>query len=56
MDLDTGSVDQRHIFDEQAENTFSFPGFHTRIIPDSREVGSQREQLFPRFRVNPCLR
>ena len=52
MDLDHFSVDQRHILDEQAQNTFPLAGFDRRIIPYPWKVGGQREQLLPCLRVN----
>ena len=41
MHLDPFTVDQRHIFDEQAENAFPLARFDGRIIPDARKVGGQ---------------
>ena len=52
MDLDHLSVDQRHILDKQAENSFPLARFDGRIIPYSREVGGQGEQLLACLRVN----
>src|SRR5881628_1597976 len=47
MNLDSFTVDQGHIFDEQAENAFPLAGFHRWIIPYSWKVGGQGEQLLP---------
>jgi hypothetical protein len=52
MDLDHFSVNQRHILDEEAQNTFSLAGFDGRIIPDPWKLGRQREQLLPCLRVD----
>jgi len=38
MDLNPFCVDQRHILDQQTQNTFSFAGFDARVIPDPWEV------------------
>ncbi len=45
MDLDHFSVDQRHILDEQTQNTFSLARFDARIIPDTWKISRQGEQL-----------
>src|SRR6267154_452873 len=45
MDLDRFSVNQRHILDEETENTFSFPRFDRWIIPYSWEVAGERQKL-----------
>src|SRR5208283_3584992 len=52
MDLDHLAVNQGDIFDEQAENAFSFSRFDGRIIPHSWKVGGQGKQLLPRLGVN----
>jgi len=45
MDLDHFSIDQRHILDEQTQNTFALAGFDARIIPDTWKISRQGEQL-----------
>jgi hypothetical protein len=51
MHLDTLTVDQRHIFDEQAENAFPLARFDGRIIPHARKILGQGEQLFARLGI-----
>jgi hypothetical protein len=46
------SVAYGHVFDEKAKNPLSFSRFNRGIIPDSREVGRQREQLLVRLGIN----
>jgi hypothetical protein len=53
MNLNRLPVDQRHILDEEPENTFSLPRFHRRIIPYSREVGGQRQELLASLGIDP---
>jgi len=45
MGLDHFSIDQRHILDEQTQNTFALAGFDARIIPDTWKISRQGEQL-----------
>jgi len=52
VDLDPFSVDQRHVLDQQTQNTFSFAGFDARIIPDTWKVSRQGEQLLACLSVN----
>src|ERR1700746_436740 len=52
MDLDRLSVDQRHILDEETQNTLSFPRFDRWIIPYTWEVGGQRQQLLTSLGVD----
>ena len=52
MHLDPLTVDQRHIFDQQAENAFSLARFDGRVIPYSRKIPRQGEQLFARLGID----
>jgi hypothetical protein len=52
MHLDPFSIDQRHVLDEQTQNTFSLSGFDARIIPDTGKVIRQGQQLLSCLRVN----
>lgn len=45
MDLDHFPVDQRHVLDEQTQNSFSLAVFDGRIIPDTWKSSRQRKQL-----------
>ena len=52
MDPDHFPVDQRYILDEQTQDAFSLAGFDARIIPDTRKVSRQGEQLLLCLGVN----
>ena len=51
MYLDHLTVDQRHIFDEQAEDAFPLARFDGRIIPYARKIRGQGEQLIARLGI-----
>jgi hypothetical protein len=52
MYLDPITVDQRHIFDQQAENAFPLARFDGRVIPYSGKIFGQGEQLFARLGID----
>ena len=51
MYLNPLTMDQRHVFHEQAENPFPLSRFDGRITPEPREIRGQGEQLLPHLRI-----
>src|SRR5205085_12164951 len=52
MNLYLLTIDQRHILNQQAQNAFPLTRFDGWIIPESRKIGRQREQLLASPRVD----